>query len=133
VFSGCIGRWRNYWSQNNTNWTIISFWASTHTYAIHLFNYFLTANNPTNSFYFRRFFNYVIFQKKRRLILIKFFVLLIFIAIYINLFNSNDGNDDSQIRQLTINGMVATSNTGRRTPQTNFQHQLATGASNITG
>jgi len=29
--------------------------------------------------------------------------------------------------------MVATSSTGRRTPQTNFQQQLATGASNISG
>lgn len=58
---------------------------------------------------------------------------LIFIVIYVHLFNSNDGNDDSLIRQVTINGMVATSNTGRRTPQANFQHQLATGAQNISG
>lgn len=53
---------------------------------------------------------------------------------FINLFNSNDGNDDNQLRQVTINGMVATSSsTGRRTPQANFQHQLATVASNIPG
>lgn len=74
---------------------------------------------------------------RRRGDLLYFYLIIYFlhyyIAICVNLFNSNDGNDDNQIRQMTINGMVATSSTGRRTPQANYQHQLAISASNISG
>lgn len=88
----------------------------------------ILGSNPFN--------NHVIFQEKRRficIIIIFFFPITNFYCNFIHLFYSNDGNDDNQIRQVTINGMVATSSTGRRTPQANFQHPLATVASNISG